>query len=71
MGLKLILNNFAERTTVHGVPKAIKSQTIHGKVFWSAVFVGAAIMFTVQFVTLLSKYYSFPKKVTIEVSVIL
>lgn len=67
MALKQILNKFAERTTIHGIPKAIRSTSLHGKMFWSCVFVAAAVMFSVQFITLLKKYYAFPKKVTIEV----
>ena len=52
---------------MHGVPKAIRSKSLSGRVFWSLVCLGAALMFCLQFLQLLRKYYSYPKRVTIDI----
>ena len=67
MAVKLILKQFAGRTTVHGVPRAINSNSTFARLVWSSVFLMASIMFVAQFIQLLQKYYSRPKKVTVEV----
>ena len=67
MPIAPILESFARGTTMHGVPKAIRSRSLCGRVFWSVICVSAALMFSAQFAQLLAKYYAYPKKVTIEV----
>lgn len=67
MGVPSLLDAFASGTTMHGVPKAIKSRSTVGRVFWSIICFAAASMFCFQFAQLLTKYYSYPKKVTIEI----
>ena len=52
---------------MHGVPKAIRARSLSGRIFWSIICLAAASMFCLQFAQLLKKFYSYPKKVTIEV----
>ena len=67
MPLTPLLKSFAKGTTMHGVPKAIRSHTMYGRVFWSGFCLIATIMFSVQFAHLLRKYYAYRTKVTLEV----
>ncbi len=67
MPLSEILQQFAGGTTMHGIPKAIRSRSTAGRAFWAIVCLAAATMFCFQFIQLLQKFYSYPKKVTIEV----
>ena len=62
-----IMERFAGGTTMHGIPKAIRARSSAMRIFWSLVCLAAASMFCVQFAQLLTKYYSYPKKVTIEI----
>lgn len=52
---------------MHGVPKVIRAHSMYGRIFWSVICLAAASMFSLQFIQLLTKFYSYPKKVTIEV----
>ena len=67
MVLSELASRFAGGTTMHGIPKAIRARSPVGRLFWSIVCLAAASMFCMQFIQLLQKYYSYPKKVTIEV----
>ena len=67
MAIAMILREFAGGTTMHGVPKAIRARSSPARVFWAIVCLSATVMFTAQFVQLLTKYYSYPKKVTLEI----
>ena len=67
MSLGSILDQFAGGTTLHGIPKAIRSKTKTGRIFWVLACVLALCICSLQFVQLLTKYYSYPKKVTIDV----
>lgn len=67
MALRALMQEFAGGTTMHGIPKAIRARSISARIFWSIVCICAATMFCVQFAQLLSKFYAFPKKVTIEI----
>ncbi|KAK2151730.1 hypothetical protein LSH36_353g04012 [Paralvinella palmiformis] len=67
MTLSKLLQRFGDGTTMHGVPKAIKSHSLGGKIFWSLCCFLATSMFMLQLIQLLQKYYSYPKRVTIEV----
>jgi len=52
---------------MHGVPNAIRAHSLTGRVFWSLVCVVAASIFGFQLTQLLRKYFSYPRKVVIEV----
>ena len=67
MALRNLLHEFAGGTTMHGMPKAIRAHSTAARIFWSVVCILAASMFCVQFAQLLQKYFSYPKKVTIEI----
>ena len=67
MTVGLLMRKFADGTTMHGVPKAIRACSGVGRMFWSAICLLAGAMFCVNFTHLLIRYYSHPKKVTIEV----
>ena len=63
----MILREFAGGTTMHGVPKAIRARSTPARGFWAVVCLAATLMFMIQFIQLLTKYYSYPKKVTLEI----
>ena len=67
MTLREILDSFSSETTVHGLPKVIKSRSRTGRLFWMFACILTITVCAAQFVQLLTKYYSYPKKVTIEV----
>nr|URS64681.1 Wamide-gated sodium channel [Malacoceros fuliginosus] len=67
MPLGHMMQMFAGGTTMHGVPKAIRSKSLTGRIFWSFICLAAASMFCLQFAQLLQKYYSYPKRVTIDI----
>ena len=67
MAIQEILDRFSDGTTVHGLPKAIRSHSPSGRTFWIVACLLAVVLCSVQFAQLLTKYYSYPKKVTIEV----
>lgn len=52
---------------MHGVPNAIRAHSVSGRVFWCIVCVTAACIFGFQLTQLLRKYFSYPRKVVIEV----
>ena len=68
MGLRDVLEKFARSTTMHGMPKIISSHSIFARIFWSLICVAAGAMFCTQISELLQKYFSFPKKVTVEIA---
>ena len=65
--ISTILRHYAAQSTMHGLPRVVKSQTTFGRVFWSLVCLAAIGMFILQFAELLTRYFSYQKKVTIEV----
>ena len=65
--MRAILENFADVTTVHGVPKIIKSRSNVARLFWVVICVGASSMFITQMTEVLTRYFRFDKKVTVEV----
>ena len=67
MAISRIMLGFAGGTTMHGIPKAIRARSTFARIFWAMVCLAAFSMFCVQFTQLLQKYYSYPKKVTIEI----
>ena len=62
-----VLENFANRTTMHGVPRIIHAESLHARIFWSIICIAAFGMFLWQCAILLNRYYSFPKKVNVEI----
>ena len=67
MSVKQVLENFANQTTMHGVPKVIHSRNNLTRFFWSVVCIAAGAMFCMQMSEVLRRYFSYPKKVTVEV----
>nr|AWC68058.1 DEG/ENaC family ion channel ENaC6 [Platynereis dumerilii] len=67
MALRDVLGNFAVSTTMHGVPKVINAKSAMARLFWSIVCLAAGSMFCLQMSEVLTRYYSYPKKVTVEV----
>jgi len=62
-----ILLNFANRTTLHGVPKVIEARSAVSRCIWAVICITASLIFAVQISEVLRRFFSFPKKVTIEV----
>lgn len=61
------LTAFANQTTMHGIPKIILARSLLGRVVWSAICLVAGVMFVAQLIEILTRYFSYPKKVTVEV----
>jgi len=62
-----IVHRFGRQTSMHGVPNAIRAHSMTGRIFWSLVCINAACIFGFQLTQLLMKYFSYPRKVVIEV----
>jgi len=62
-----ILLKFANRTSLHGVPKVIEARSAVSRCIWSVICITASLIFAVQISEVLRRFLSFPKKVTIEV----
>jgi len=65
--LVAIVHRFGGKTSMHGVPNAIRAHSMTGRVFWCIVCITAACIFGFQLTQLLRKYFSYPRKVVIEV----
>ena len=65
--LVAIVHRFGRQTSMHGVPNAIRARSVTGRIFWSLVCILAACTFAFQLTQLLRKYFSYPRKVVIEV----
>lgn len=61
------LTVFANQTTMHGVPKIILARSLFGRIVWSVICLVAGLMFFAQLTEILTRYFSYPKKVTVEV----
>jgi len=57
------LIEFAQTTSLHGVPRVISARSLVARVFWSTVCLGAFLMFLANSASLLHQYRSYPKKV--------
>ena len=68
MGLRDVLEKFANGTTMHGVPKVINARSTFARCFWSLVCVAAGAMFCMQMSEVLQRYFSYPKKVSTYLS---
>ena len=62
-----VLEEFAYGTSMHGVPRIIKAKSMHARIFWSIICLGAFLMFLWQSAILLERFYSYPKKVNVEI----
>ena len=62
-----VFREFADGTSMHGVPKIINARSLVGRVFWSIICFCAFFMFMWQTSYLLQRYYSYPKKVNMEI----
>ena len=62
-----VFKEFADGTSMHGVPKIINARSLVGRVFWSIICFCAFFMFMWQTSYLLQRYYSYPKKVNMEI----
>ena len=52
---------------MHGVPRIINARSLTARVFWSIVCIGAFLIFLWTGANLLNQYYSYPKKVNVEI----
>ncbi|KAK2154561.1 hypothetical protein LSH36_265g03020 [Paralvinella palmiformis] len=52
---------------MHGLPKVIHAKSTLSRIFWSIVCIAAGAMFCMQMSEVLRRYFSYPKKVTVEV----
>ena len=67
MSTKAVLEEFANHTTMHGVPKVIHARSVVSRVLWALICVVAGGLFCIQTTEVLTAYFSYPKKVTVEV----
>ncbi len=62
-----VFREFANGTSMHGVPRIINARSIAARIFWSIICIVAFGMFFWQTGVLLNRYYSYPKKVNVEI----
>lgn len=62
-----VFQEFADETSMHGVPKIINAKSLPAKIFWSIICLAAFVMFIWQTGILLARFYSYPKKVNVEI----
>ncbi|KAL6730601.1 hypothetical protein Aduo_001563 [Ancylostoma duodenale] len=67
MGLLQILKDFANWSTVCGVPHIANAETKRWRFFWSAVFICMVSMFIYQLYMMISKFIQFPVGVNTEI----
>lgn len=67
MAVKTEVQEFGDTTSMHGVPRIINARTKLSRCFWATVCLATFVMVCVQIVIIFQRYYSFPKKVTVEV----
>ena len=65
--LASLLHRFARHTSMHGVPRLIRARSPVARLFWLLVCLIATSLFCVELTQLLRKYFSYPKRVSIEV----
>ena len=68
MDMHMVFREFADGTSMHGVPRIINARSLPARVFWSIICLGAFGMFLWQCGILLERYYSYPKKVNVEIA---
>ena len=62
-----VFQEFADATSMHGVPRIINAQSVPARIFWSVICLAAFGMFFWQTAILLQRYCSYPKKVNVEI----
>jgi len=67
MDVKTAFQDFANSTSLHGVPRIINARSLVYRCFWSIICFSAFMVFAWSASNLLSQYYSYPKKVNVEV----
>ena len=67
MDVQDVLQDFAKNTSLNGLPRIINARSMPGRVFWSVVCIFAFMMFLWTSANLLNQYYSYPKKVNVEI----
>ena len=65
--MQRLLHNFADGTSMHGIPRIINARSLPVRLFWTCVCVGAFGMFLWQTTDLLRRYWKYPKKVNMEI----
>src|SRR5690349_14885368 len=68
MEVRNTLTEFANSTSLHGVPRIINSRSLCYRTFWAVVCISAFLVFAWSASNLLNQYYSYPKKVNVEVA---
>ena len=64
--VKEAVNNFADKTSMHGVPSLVRARNPRAKLFWSVVCIVAMGMFIFMLISLIIKYFSFPVIVKVD-----
>ena len=67
MDVNRVFREFADATSMHGVPRIINARSQIARIFWTIICIGAFGMFMWQCAILLERYYSYPKKVNVEI----
>ena len=62
-----MLENFANSTTLHGVPRIIHAKRWYVRMSWMILFLSALAMFGFQLSQLFVKYYKYDKQISIEI----
>ena len=62
-----LLHNFAQCTSMHGVPRVINARSLPVRILWATISSAAFVLFFWQTSTLLQRYWTYPKKVNMEI----
>lgn len=68
MTVKGVLDDFASRTSMHGIPHVIGSLSTVSRCFWSLICIAAGVMVSMQMTVLMTRYLAYPKKVSLAYS---
>ena len=63
MDVHRVFREFADSTSMHGVPRIINARSLTARIFWSITCICAFVIFLWQCIILLERFYSYPKKV--------
>ncbi len=66
VGMGNIFEDFASRTTMHGMNTLASAPSIKAKMFWSVVCLGSMAMFSFMLSRLVKQYLEYPVNVNIE-----
>lgn len=67
MDVHRVFREFANGTSMHGVPRIINARSVASRIFWTIICIGAFTMFFINCGILLSRFYQYPKKVNVEI----